>query len=103
MTDSYEILDFPLIEKFMRGIDWTLFYYNVGVVESYPEYPPPYPPYVQLASDITVVGAVATFTVVSGTSFYFGEMPDLYTMWPVGHCTLDAAATSFTVTVQRVT
>lgn len=99
MTDSYEITDYSVIADLMTNIDPPdTTYRSVDVVGSYPElfYSP-------LASDISVTGAVATFTVSSGTAFYPVNWHNATDVEPFGHCTLDSAATSFTLTVQRVT
>lgn len=96
MTDSYEITDYSVIADLMNNSGTEI--HTIDVVGSYPELS-----YSPLASDISVTGAVATFTVSSGTAFYPVNWHNVTDVEPFGHCTLNSAATSFTLTVQRVT
>jgi len=96
MTDSYEITDYSVIADLMNNSGTEI--HAIDVVGSYPELS-----YSPLASDISVTGAVATFTVSSGTAFYPVNWHNATDVEPFGHCTLDSAATGFALTVQRVT
>lgn len=96
MTDTYEITDYSVIADLMNNPGTEI--HAIDVVGSYPE-----TTYSPLATAISVTGAVATFTVSSGTEFYPVNWHNATDVEPFGHCTLDSAATSFALTVQRVT